>query len=277
MTEQHLSAPPRSRSVRFARSRLGVAHVDERHNQEFTVVGNHLAQHPDLSLTAIGLATHIQSLPTGTLVGIKVLAAKFPEGETRIAAALRELETHGYLSRTKERLPSGRIVTRTTSYNKPQKRTARTAPAPRREPAPDPKEPEQPAPATAPLSAPAPDLPAHRAARNVLTGLRTRDPRLHLAERDVRRLAPAVAAWLERGVAPDEVQRTLAAGLPPEGVRHPAGFLAHRLTALLPPPFEPGPETARPDPLQNCDGCDRAFRAPRPGRCRECRSAVVAA
>ncbi|KUO18743.1 DNA-binding protein [Streptomyces dysideae] len=279
MTEQHFSAHTRSRS---GRSSLGVAHVDQRHNEEFTVVGNHLAQHPDLSLTAIGLAAHIQSLPTGTPVGIKVLAAKFPEGETRIAA-LRELEKHGYLSRTKERLPSGQIVTRTISYNKPRTRRGPAAPAPRREPAPDPKEPEQPA-HTAPNAAlpvpDAPDLPAHRTARNVLAGLRTLDPRLHLAERDVRRLAPAVAAWLERGVAPEAVQRTLAADLPSEGVRHPAGFLAHRLTALLPPPFEPfgpDPEAARPDPLQNCDGCDRAFRSPRSGRCRDCRTARSAA
>ncbi|MEV6590264.1 hypothetical protein [Streptomyces acidicola] len=57
--------------------------MDERHDEQFTVVGNHLAQHPDLSLTAIGLAVHIQSLPTGSLVGIKVLAAKFPEGAAK--------------------------------------------------------------------------------------------------------------------------------------------------------------------------------------------------
>ncbi|MFE5890539.1 helix-turn-helix domain-containing protein [Streptomyces sp. NPDC002285] len=256
--------------------------MDESHDQEFTVVGNHLAQHSELSLTAIGLAVHIQSLPTGSLVGIKVLATKFPEGETRIASALRELETHGYLARTKERLPSGRIVTRTTSYNKPQARTSgRTTPAPRREPAPDLKESEQPGPArTEPLSVPdTSELPAHRTARNVLAGLRTRDPRLHLAEPDVRRLAPAVVTWLDRGVAPDDVQRTLSAGLPPEGVRHPSRFLAHRLTALLPPPFEPEPgfEAARPDPLQNCEGCDRAFRSPCPGRCRDCRPVDVAA
>ncbi|MCX4973645.1 helix-turn-helix domain-containing protein [Streptomyces sp. NBC_00620] len=274
MTEQHFNAHARARS---AHSHLGVGHMDERHNEEFTVVGNHLAQHPDLSLTAIGLATHIQSLPTGTLVGIKALAAKFPEGETRIAAALRELEQHGYLSRTKERLPSGRIVTRTISYNKPQTRTARSAPAPRREPAPEPKEPEHPAPARSTPAPGSPDLPTHRTARDVLAGLRIRDPRLHLAEADVRRLAPAVAAWLERGVTPDDVQRTLAAGMPREGVRHPAGFLAHRLTALLPPPLPTRPEAARPDPLQNCDGCDRAFRAPGPGRCRDCRPARAAA
>ena len=61
------------------------------------MIGNHLAQHPDLSGLAIGLAVHIQSLPSGTKVDIKTLAARFPEGTTRIAAALRELETHGYL------------------------------------------------------------------------------------------------------------------------------------------------------------------------------------
>src|SRR4051794_24198415 len=171
MTEQHLSAHGRART---GHSPQGVGHVDERHDEQFTVVGNHLAQHPDLSLTAIGLATHIQSLPDGALVGIKALAAKFPEGETRVAAALRELEKHGYLSRTKERLPSGRIVTRTISYNKPQTRTARSSPAPRREPAPDPKEPEQPAPQPAPDT---PDLPTPRTARDVLAGLRIHDPR----------------------------------------------------------------------------------------------------
>ncbi|GGR74004.1 hypothetical protein GCM10010269_11240 [Streptomyces humidus] len=61
------------------------------------MIGNHLAQHPDLSGLAIGLAVHIQSLPAGARVDIKTLAARFPEGPTRTAAALRELETHGYL------------------------------------------------------------------------------------------------------------------------------------------------------------------------------------
>ncbi|WP_151483187.1 helix-turn-helix domain-containing protein [Streptomyces albicerus] len=267
MTEQHFSAQARTRT---GRSHEGVGHVDERHDEQFTVVGNHLAQHSELSLTAIGLAVHIQSLRSGTLVGIKALAAKFPEGETRIASALRELETHGYLARTKERLPSGRIVTRTISYNKPRRCTA-TLPPPRPH-----REPPPPARSAAPATT-APqthDLPTHRTARDVLAGLRTHDPRLHLSEHDVRRLAPAVAAWLERGVAPDDVRRTLSAGLPREGVRRPAGFLAHRLTALLPPPLPATlPEPARPDPLQNCDGCDRAFRAPVPGRCRDCRPA----
>lgn len=79
MTAQQPSAPPRARS---GPSGPGIVHVTERHHEQFTVVGNHLAQHSELSLTAIGLATHIQSLPKGTPVGIKALAVRFPEGRS---------------------------------------------------------------------------------------------------------------------------------------------------------------------------------------------------
>lgn len=97
----------------------GVVHDHTRHTTRFTVIGNHLAQHPELSGLAIGLAVYIQSLPTGARVDIKTLAARFPEGLPRIAAALRELETHGHLRRTRERTPGGRIVTRTVPCNQP--------------------------------------------------------------------------------------------------------------------------------------------------------------
>ncbi|KOV95304.1 DNA-binding protein, partial [Streptomyces sp. NRRL B-3648] len=111
----------------------GLIHDHTRHTTRFTVIGNHLAQHPDLSLLAIGLACHIQSLPPGARVGIKTLAARFPEGATRIAAALRELETHGYLRRERTRVPDGRIVTRTVSCNQPgRRREASEAPRARR-------------------------------------------------------------------------------------------------------------------------------------------------
>ncbi|RPK63592.1 hypothetical protein EES43_11290 [Streptomyces sp. ADI96-02] len=97
----------------------GVIHIAIPHTSRFTVVGNDLAQHPGLSSTAVGLAVRIQSLPRGAEVGIKALAARFPEGEKRIAAALRELEAHGYLQRDRTRLASGRIVTRTVFCNQP--------------------------------------------------------------------------------------------------------------------------------------------------------------
>lgn len=97
----------------------GVIHVAIPHTSRFTIVGNHLAQHAELSLTAIGIGIHIQSLPARSKVGIKVLAARFPEGETTIAAALRELEAHGYLRRTRVRLAKGRVVARTVFCNQP--------------------------------------------------------------------------------------------------------------------------------------------------------------
>lgn len=258
VTEKQRNAPTRPKTGHSS----GVTHVNEPHHDNFTVIGNHLAQHPELSLTAIGLATHIQSLPEGSSIGIKALAAKFREGEIRIAAALRELEEHGYLSRTKERLQSGRVTTRTTSFNKP--RLAVTAAAP-------------PLPAKADGPAPA----RHRsAATDLLAGLRAHDSRLLLTDRDVLRLAPAVAAWLERGVPPTAVVRTLTTGLPQDPIKHPAALLRHRLTTQLPPRLPaapPPPAEHRPAPLQTCDGCERAFRSPHPGHCRDCRPARATA
>ncbi|MDH6625236.1 hypothetical protein M2271_003040 [Streptomyces sp. LBL] len=101
------------------RHQSGVVHDNVRHTEKFTVIGNHLIQHKELSGLAIGLGCYIQSVRRGTSVDIKTLAARFPEGPTRIAAALRELETHGYLRRTRVRVETGHIVTRTVSCNRP--------------------------------------------------------------------------------------------------------------------------------------------------------------
>ncbi|WP_374109136.1 hypothetical protein [Streptomyces sp. CC228A] len=91
-----------------------------------------------------------------------------------------------------------------------------------------------------------------------------------LSARDIEQLAPGVAAWLERDTSPEGVRHALTAHLPPEPLRRPAAFLAHRLTDALPPPST---KPIRTDPLQNCDLCDHAFRAPAPGRCGACRTA----
>ncbi|MCX4823549.1 helix-turn-helix domain-containing protein [Streptomyces sp. NBC_01142] len=312
MDTQQVSAPSRASSRVPGRvTAFGVIHVDSAHTSRFTIVGNHLAQHGELSLTAIGLAVHIQSLPDGAKVGIKVLVDRFPESEARIAAALRELEEHSYLERTLVRLPGGKLVTRTISYNQPgaapapaaapQPQTEPSLPARPPHPAPAPERAEPPAPEPAPPAAPAaeatpapasppparprpplpqpqaPDLERHRAATDLLAGLRRDEPRLLLGEHDVRRLAPAVAAWLERDAHPDAVRQALTTDLP-DHLKQPAGLLAHRLTALLPPPLPAAPTPARPrGPLQNCDRCDRAFRAPEPGRCRDCRTDLAEA
>ncbi|MGP3686720.1 helix-turn-helix domain-containing protein [Streptomyces sp. IBSNAI002] len=125
-------------------------------------------------------------------------------------------------------------------------------------------------------SAPAPAL--REEASRLLAGLRIRDPRLLLAARDVERLVPGVVEWLERGAAPEAVRRALASDVPSD-LRNPAGLLAYRLHAAIPPPL-PAPDrrptgTPPPDrpryPFQTCDGCERAFRSPTPGsHCGDC-------
>ncbi|MFI0965188.1 helix-turn-helix domain-containing protein [Streptomyces sp. NPDC021080] len=259
------------------RPHSGVVHDNVRHTSNFTVVGNHLAQHPELSGLAIGLGLYIQSLPTGAPVDIKTLAARFPEGATRVAAALRELEAHGYLRRTRERTPDGRIVTRTVSCNGPGRRsapTATTAPEPpARRPAPADRPRRKALPAVPQPSNPSPVL--LRTAVDLLAGLRREDPRLLLSTTDTEHLAPGVAAWLERDLTPTAVRHALTSTLPDEPLHRPAALLAHRLTAQLPPPppfRAPAPPPALRHPLRNCDGCDRGIRAAEPGLCRDCRS-----
>ncbi|MGW6972962.1 helix-turn-helix domain-containing protein [Streptomyces sp. NPDC054952] len=285
--------------------RSGVIHVNVRHTRRFTVVGNHLAQHPEMSLVAIGLAVHIQSLPTGALIGIRDLVPRFPESEYRIAAALRELELHGYLERTRVRLAGGQVATRTVSYNRPgclaeatEPETAPPAPpvtpptpappspAPEAQDAREPREPREPQDApqrSAPPRPVNPDNPWRRdAATAILTDLRRADARLLLGRQDIERLTPAVEAWLERGARPAGILAVLTANLPPQ-LRNPAGLIAHRLTAQLPPALpDEGPRAPAhvpPDPFQTCedDACGLAFRSPVPGLCGECRAGTAAA
>ncbi|MFG2531737.1 helix-turn-helix domain-containing protein [Streptomyces sp. NPDC048516] len=260
-----------------------MTHIRQYQPDRYTIIGNHLAQHRELSLTAIGVGTHILSLPEGASVDIRTLAARFPEGRDRIAFALRELETHGYVERVRERTAEGRVITRTYAHSAP----GVTGPGqgdeePEGAPSPVAAEPPRPQAPTTPAAEESSASGEHHAcARALLVSLRRNDDRLTLPERDVRRLAPAVAAWFENGASAEAVRRTLAAGLPPD-LKNPAGLLAHRLRELLPPPLPTVPEglpsvptgegrPPRPAPFQTCDGCERAFRGRGPGLCRDCR------
>ncbi|WP_329228022.1 helix-turn-helix domain-containing protein [Streptomyces sp. NBC_01460] len=305
MDTQQITAPPCAQAAVS-----GVIHHNVRHTAGFTVIGNHLAQHRGLSLVAVGLAVHIQSLPAGAKVGIKRLAERFPESETRIAAALRELEAAGYLHRSRVRLADGRIVTRTVSCNQPGADAATATPPPprparatARPPSPVPPPPSQecasPSPAPQPTpacvpqpaavlvpaptarTAPPPPLPQphaltpelQRAAAAILADLRRHAPQLSLSEADISALVPGVAAWLERDAHPDTLRRALTTDLPVP-LRHPAKLLRHRITTLLPPPL-PGMrelEAARPHVIViPLQNCDRCDRAFRSRHPGHCR------
>ncbi len=288
--------------------RAGVLHVRHRHTERYTVVGNHLAQHPSLSATAIGIGVHIQSLPDGASVTVKALTLRFREGEVTIGRALRELENAGYLVRRRVPLGGGRIATRTFFLDHPgvavrasvrgsgleaaapvPASAAQDEPQPRPAvgPAAVPGEAEGSRPDSSPASvrtrraAPEPVTVPTGPAADLLARLRLADARLLLSERDVQRLAPAVETWLARAATPDQIARTLTAGLPSESIpiRHPASLLEYRLTTLLPPPLPTRPTrtatvapSSRPLQMINCDGCDRGFRSSDPhALCRDCR------
>ncbi|MFC8286414.1 hypothetical protein [Streptomyces cyaneofuscatus] len=150
MGTQQISAPLRAPSS-------GVVHINIRLTDGYSIISNRLSQHRDLSLLAIGLGTHIQSLPAGKRIGIKVLAAIFPESEAAIAAGLRELERHGFLRRTRERVRGGRVATRTESYNHPEAAARRADPAPVREPETEPVPEPEPEPVPEPEAEPVPE------------------------------------------------------------------------------------------------------------------------
>jgi hypothetical protein len=149
----------------------GVTHVRAHQPDRFTIVGNHLAQHRDLSLVAIGVGTHILSLPEGSRIDIRTLAERFPEGRDRIAFALRELAAHGYVRRVRERTDDKRWVTRTYVHHLPmaegaegeegdERATPERALRPSRpspSPAPAPVAAQAPAPVAAPHPDPAPE------------------------------------------------------------------------------------------------------------------------
>ncbi|MFC5912534.1 helix-turn-helix domain-containing protein [Streptomyces pulveraceus] len=286
----------------------GVHHINTRQTSRFTIIGNHLAQHRELSLLAIGLSTYIQSLPAGARIGIKKLAERFPESEARIAAALRELEAHGYLSRTRERLPNGRVVTRTCSYNQPSGTARRhPAPAPAPAPAPKPRRPAPapvttaavaatppppapvptPAPAPAPAPAPVPATPAPTAPRAPSSPL----PQPRKALPQLLRAATALLTELPRHasqlvLSEDDVARLAPAvatwferGSTPAALRkaltddlpQPVKYPAKFIGHRLTKLLPPPPTPAMPAVgLQNCDSCNRAFRSPFPGNCHAC-------
>ncbi|MEV5677186.1 hypothetical protein [Streptomyces sp. NPDC052179] len=119
-----------------------------------------------------------------------------------------------------------------------------------------------------------PDADPHAVA--ILASLRIVDARLGLSRREVAALAPAVADWLARGIGAEQITEALTVGLPSPLRARPARILAYRLgeTPVALPAAAAVPLTGAPPdllPWQTCDGgCERAFRAARPGNCLDC-------
>ncbi|MFH8257940.1 helix-turn-helix domain-containing protein [Streptomyces roseolus] len=272
-----------------------MVHETTRHTRDFTVITNRLLQHPTIGGVAIAVGCHMMSVAEGTSVTIRCLADRLGFSRQKVADALHALEEHGYLRRTVIRTAGGRLITRTVICHSPgapasapdrpagRPRPRKPGPAPEPVPAPSPPSTRAATPTTPRSlpSVPRPGFPAQellRAALHVLIDLRNTNPRLYVSEAEAEHLTPGVAAWLERGVPPEAVRDALASDLPGERLRRPAAFLAHRLTAKLPPaPPLTAPPPTKPTaptthPLLHCETCDTCFRAPEATPCPSCKS-----
>ncbi|MGW2844342.1 hypothetical protein [Streptomyces sp. NPDC001108] len=104
------------------------------------------------------------------------------------------------------------------------------------------------------------------AATSLLSDLHRHAPEITLTGNDVALLAPLAATWFERDTTPSALRHALTNDLP-RPLKHPVKLLRYRLTTYLPSPPR---AVVLTDPLQNCDTCDRAYRAPVPGHCPAC-------
>lgn len=95
-----------------------------RKERGFVIIDNALAQNRNLSFGARGLAEYLLSLPPGSRVDIRSLAADNPEGRQAIAGYMNELEAACYLVRTRNQGERGRFVTSCTMFEEPQDRAS---------------------------------------------------------------------------------------------------------------------------------------------------------
>lgn len=122
MPHAHTTGAPTS--SRTSESRPGGDHVSiiraPRSETGFTIVSNDVIRDERLSWRARGILIGILSRPDNWRTDSTQIAREGREGREAVRAALRELETCGYLVRTKRRVNGGRIVTETLVYDQPQ-------------------------------------------------------------------------------------------------------------------------------------------------------------
>lgn len=91
-------------------------------DSNYTVMGNYHLRDMGLSLKAIGLLSKILSLPEDWDYSLKGLVRICKDGQSAVDSALHELEEQGYLERTRDRNPDGRLTgTIYTIYETPHK------------------------------------------------------------------------------------------------------------------------------------------------------------
>lgn len=254
-----------------------------RQNGFFTKVPNLTVRDHALSFTARGLLAYMLSLPDGAREDVKTLANKSVEGRSAVSRALHELESRGYLTRTKSRDDEGRIHTNVEVFADRDGASAQVEPAtvlpgtrgPGGGKSGSKTEETGVKDSLPPLEHVGDDQPTGGEAAGreggepsesltLLARLGRDEPRLHLAASEAASLAPLVDAWLAKGVRPSHVASVMTAGLP-ERVHQAAALLRHRLLAKM--PIDAAPRAPRIE-WHECADCGAPMRTA--GLCRSC-------
>lgn len=260
----------------------------------FSQLPNDLIRHPRLSAYAVRLLAWQLSLPEGSDEPLWKTAERAGIGRISFQRAKAQLRAERYLFEWRRQGEGGRWVTVQLVSNTPltpEEAHAVLHPAPLHPP-PAPPTVTSPA-AGAPTDRPAVPQPRRTPEENtphparepfeaeaeaLLLSLARTAPALAMPARKARNWAPLAAAWLARGMAADDVRRTLLAGV--ERARSPLGALRWRLEHALPEPAGPPPEP-RVAAMRECAGPHTQPRLFTPvaeeERCPDCRTAHAAA
>ncbi|MFJ7089889.1 hypothetical protein ACIQWL_06430 [Streptomyces mirabilis] len=219
-----------------------------KHEREFVIIANKAIQDPRISHTARGILALVLSLPDGHRTNVRTLSDNFPQGRTAVAKAVKELREFGYwVTKTSRDEETKQIVSTVDVYELPNQpstpvparpvtgpaatRNAGTSPNGEKDLSKDgdkippfpPSEPQ-----TAPeapregSSEPKTENDPQRAdsgpqaaeAARILRRFAAIDTRLKLNDRQVAKLVPSVADWLDRGATIGEITDAVTQGLP---------------------------------------------------------------
>ncbi|MFF7254779.1 hypothetical protein [Streptomyces microflavus] len=226
------------------------------------IIANKAIQDPRLSHTARGILALVLSLPSGVKENVRTLSDNYPQGRSAVAKAVKELREFGYwVTKTARDEETRQIVSTVDVYELPQlssgpvptrpvtgraaTRKAGTSPVGEKDSSKDgdknppfpPAEPVEDADASHAAdrgegSSTKDDRQAAEAAR-ILRRLGSIDTRLRLADRQVSKLTPQVADWLDRGATIAQITDAITQGLPAK-VYSAARLIADRLDRKRP-------------------------------------------
>ncbi|MFI6205897.1 hypothetical protein ACIBAI_05780 [Streptomyces sp. NPDC051041] len=267
------------------------------HERDFVIIANKAIQDPRISHTARGILAFCLSLPSGAKVNVRTLSDNFPQGRSAVAKAVKELREFGYwVTKTERDNETNQIVSTVDVYELPNlasspvptrpvtstadTRNTGTSPSGEKDslkdgdknppfPPADQDRPAAPAAREGFSEKQESETPQLAEAARILRRLAAIDGRLKLSDRQVSKLAPSVADWLDRGATVAEITDAVTQGLPAK-VYSAARLIADRLDRKRPERKRQWKQFA-----ECADGCGRVLPAGQEGICRFCAGVEV--